>query len=483
LQNAGMEKRAELAFDQFQGVDVPVQEPSKDRYTIEHWEVENPTFWEKIGRRIALRNLTFSIFAEFLAFTVWQVWSAVAVQLPAIGFRFTLNELFWLAALPGLTGATLRVPYAFMVPLMGGRNWTLVSTLLLLFPAVGIALAVQDLTTPYWVFLALSLLCGFGGGNFASSMANINYFFPKRRKGFALGLNAAGGNIGVSVVQFITPLVIGVSLFGTWGGAPQTPANGASPIYLQNAALIWVPLIVIALGTTWFLMNNLHVSKASLSDQVEMMKDTNAWRMSLLYMGTFGSFIGYSAGFPLLIKSQFPEVNPLQFAFLGPLVGSVIRPAGGWLADKIGGARVTFWTFILMSAAVSGVIYFLSIKTEPGAFAGFFTMFMILFTAAGIGNGSTYRMIPVIYMTKNKAQGHDAAPEALKNANRQSGVVVGLTSAVAAYGAFFVPKSYGASIELVGGPHGALLLFLTFYLVCIGVTYAFYHRKKAPFPC
>lgn len=483
LQNGCMEKRAEIAFDQFQGIDVPAADSKKDRYTIEHWEVENPAFWENTGRKVALRNLTFSIFAEFLAFTVWQVWSAVAVQLPAIGFRFSLNELFWLAALPGLTGATLRVPYAFMVPIMGGRNWTLVSTLLLLFPAVGIALAVQDPTTPYWVFLTLSLLCGFGGGNFASSMANINYFFPKRRKGFALGLNAAGGNVGVSVVQFVTPLVIGVSLFGAWGGDAQTPAGSAKPIFLQNAALIWVPLIVIALGTTWFLMNNLRVSKSSIADQVEMIKDKHAWLMSFLYMGTFGSFIGYSAGFPLLIKSQFPDVNPLQYAFLGPLVGSVIRPAGGWLADKIGGARVTFWTFILMSAAVCGVIYFLGIKTEPGAFTGFFTMFMILFAAAGIGNGSTYRMIPVIYMTKNGAQGSDASPKALQNANRQAGVVVGLTSAVAAYGAFFVPKSYGASIELVGGPHGALLLFLAFYIACIGVTYFFYHRKKAPFPC
>ncbi|HMW58673.1 MAG TPA: NarK family nitrate/nitrite MFS transporter [Leptospiraceae bacterium] len=450
--------------------------------TIEHWDLENESFWKTTGRAIALRNLAFSIFAEFLAFTIWQVWSAVATQLPAVGFKFTLNELFWLAALPGLTGATLRMPYAFMVPIVGGRNWTLISTALLLFPAVGIVMAVQNPETPYWVFLTLALLCGFGGGNFASSMANINFFFPKRRKGFALGLNAAGGNIGVSVVQFVTPLVIGLSIFGSFGGSGQMA--GTKTLFLQNAALIWIPFIVIAFGTTWFFMNNLHVSRSSVKEQLTMLKDKNAWIMSLLYMGTFGSFIGYSAGFPLLIKSQFPNVNPLQFAFIGPLVGSVIRPVGGWLGDKIGGARVTFWNFAVMGLAVSGVIYFLSIKTEPGAFYGFFAMFLILFVAAGIGNGSTYRMIPIIYMRKNNAhEGATATTESLNRANRQSGVVVGITSAIAAYGAFFVPKSYGTSIELTGGPSGALILFLAFYIGCLAATYYFYYRKKAAYPC
>ncbi|MBL8020339.1 MAG: NarK family nitrate/nitrite MFS transporter [Leptospirales bacterium] len=454
-----------------------------DGYTIQEWHVEDASFWAKTGKSIALRNLTFSIFAEFLAFTIWQVWSAVAVSLPLIGFKFSLNELFWLAAVPGLTGATLRIPYAFMVPKMGGRNWTLVSTLLLLFPAIGISLAVQNLDTPYMVFLILALMCGVGGGNFASSMANINYFFPRRRKGFALGLNAAGGNIGVSVVQFIVPIVITFSIFGDMGGASQISSKNSQPLWLQNAALIWIPFIVLALFTTWFFMNNLRVAQASFFEQFKVLKDKHAWLMSLLYLGTFGSFIGYSAGFPLLIKSQFPDVNPLQYAFIGPLVGSVLRPAGGWLADKLGGARVTFWNLFLMMLAAVGVIYFLAHKGDAFAFAGFFTMFLILFITTGIGNGSTYRMIPIIYMTKHGVEPNQASPAAMNNANRESGAVVGLTSAFAAYGAFFIPKSYGTSIELTGSPITALAVFAAFYLVCMSITFFFYKRKAAEIPC
>lgn len=464
-----------------------IPEPEVSKHTIEHWEIDNPSFWESTGKRIAIRNLIFSIFAEFLAFCVWQVWSAVAVNLPNIGFKFSLNQLFWLAALPGITGATLRFPYAFMVPIFGGRNWTLVSTALLAIPAAGIAYAVQNPDTPYWAFLVLALLCGFGGGNFASSMANINFFFPKHRKGFALGLNAAGGNVGVSVVQFIVPIIITIPLFGMIGGpAQQTVAGKAPTLWLQNAALLWLPLIVAAMFTTYFFMNNLHVARASLKDQLKMFKEKHAWLMSILYMGTFGSFIGYSAGFPLLIKSQFPDINPLTFAFLGPLVGSIVRPAGGWLADKLGGARVTMIAFSIMIAAVLGVLYFLSIKTEPGAFAGFFAMFMILFVMAGIGNGSTYRMIPIIYMTKNGARGGNGSKTdltAMNKANKESGAVVGITSAMAAYGAFFIPKSYGTSIELTGSPIAALIGFVCFYVVCLGITHWFYSRKKAEIPC
>lgn len=458
------------------------------RYWIEHWAVEDHAFWEASGKSVATRNMIFSVLAEFLAFSVWQVWSATSVMLPGIGFKFTANQLFWLAAIPGLTGATLRIPYALAVPIFGGRNWTLVSTALLLIPAVGIGLAVQDPSTPYSTFALLALLCGFGGGNFASSMANINFFFPKRLKGMALGFNAAGGNIGVSIVQFIVPFVITAGLFGALGGPAQTEVvNGASrQVWVQNAAFIWVPFIVLSLFTTWFFMNNLHVAKSSLRTQLVMLKDKHAWIMSLLYMGTFGSFIGYSAGFPLLIKSQFPGVDPLKYAFLGPLVGSLIRPVGGLIADKVGGARVTLWNFAAMAAAVAGVIYFLGIKTEPGAFTGFFVMFMVLFVCAGLGNGSTYRMLPMIYICKNNLlaeKGEQTHLQAINNANKQSGVVVGITAAFAAYGAFFIPKSYGTSIRLTGGPQGALYLFIAFYCLCIALTYFYYYRKNAEIKC
>lgn len=458
------------------------------KYDIEHWEVENPIFWTESGKGIAARNLVFSIFAEFLAFSIWQVWSAVSVKIPDIGFQFTDNQLFWLAAIPGLAGATLRIPYALMVSICGGRNWTLVSTALLLFPAFGIGLAIQDPTTPYTTFAFLALLCGFGGGNFASSMANINFFFPKRLKGFALGFNAAGGNIGVSLVQFIVPFVITIGIFGALGGASQTMRAGGieKQLWLQNAAFIWVPLILISLVTTWFFMNNLHVARASLREQLVMFNDKHAWIMSILYLGTFGSFIGYSAGLPLLIKSQFPGVDPLRYAFLGPLVGSLIRPVGGIVADKIGGARVTFWNFIAMIAAVSGVIHFLGIKTEPYAFTGFFIMFMILFICAGIGNGSTYRMIPIIYITENcllADNGQQTHAQAINNANKQSGIVVGITSAFAAYGAFFIPKSYGTSIRLTGEPQAALWGFIGFYVICVTLTWRHYYRQKGRIQC
>jgi len=464
---------------------------SADPYTIEHWEPEDEGFWEKTGKKIAARNLAFSIFVEFLGFSVWQVWSAVAAQLPNIGFNFNVNQLFWLAALPGLSGATLRLPYGLAVSIFGGRNFTLMSAALLLIPSTGLALAVQNPATPFSVFLTLAFLTGFGGGNFASSMANIQFFYPQKKKGLALGLNAAGGNIGVSVVQFLVPIVITGAVFGGFGGNPETATvNGvAKTLWLQNAALIWIPFILLSLFTSWFFMNNLKVAKTSLSSQLPVLKNKHNWTMSWLYLGTFGSFIGYSAGFPLLIKSQFPGINPLQYAFLGPLVGSLIRPVGGWLADKIGGAKVTFWNFLAMSLALLGVIYFLAHKADPGAFAGFFTAFLVLFFCAGIGNGSTFRMIPVIFRTqklrefKGVKEGSAAYNEALKESNKESSSIIAFVAAFAAYGAFFVPKSYGTSIALTGSPLLALYTFLAFYATCLAITWWFFARKDAEIPC
>jgi NNP family nitrate/nitrite transporter-like MFS transporter len=243
------------------------------------------------------------------------------------------------------------------------------------------------------------------------------------------------------------------------------------------------------LVTSWFFMNNLNVAKASLADQLPVLKNKHNWIMSWLYLGTFGSFIGYSAGFPLLIKSQFPGVNPLQYAFLGPLVGSLIRPIGGWLADKVGGAILTFWNFVAMACALSGVIYFVAHKADPGAFGGFFAMFLILFFCAGIGNGSTFRMIPVIFRTlklrglKGVKEGSAAYNEALRESNKDSSAIIAVVSSMAAYGAFFVPKSYGTAISLTGSPLLALYTFLVFYATCLGVTWWYYARKGAEVPC
>ena len=337
------------------------------------WNPEDKEFWEREGKSIATRNLWISIPALFLAFAVWMVWSVVVVTLPAIGFKFDANRLFWLAALPGLAGATLRIFYSFMVPIFGGRKWTTISTASLLIPAIGIGFAVRDLTTSYTTLLILALLCGLGGGNFASSMSNISFFFPQSRKGTALGLNAGLGNLGVSVMQFLVPLAITAGVFGALCGDPQTcVVNGVTrSIWLQNAGFIWVPFIVASTLAAWLGMNDIASAKASFSEQAIIFRRKNNWLMCWLYLGTFGSFIGYSAGMPLLIKSQFPGVNPTQYAFLGPLVGAIMRPVGGWVADKLGGARVTFWNFIVMAASVGGILAFLPGMPSAGTSGGF----------------------------------------------------------------------------------------------------------------
>ncbi|SDA55295.1 MFS transporter, NNP family, nitrate/nitrite transporter [Janthinobacterium sp. 551a] len=463
------------------------------RYMINTWEPETPSFWQSTGKATAARNLWISIPALLLAFAVWMVWSVVVVNLPNIGFTYSNNQLFWLTALPGLSGATLRIFYSFMVPIFGGRRWTAISTGSLLIPAIGIGLAVQDVNTGYPTMLILALLCGFGGGNFASSMANISFFYPKASKGFALGMNAGLGNLGVSVVQFVVPLVITFAVFGAWGGDSLTwVKNGVSKeMWLQNAGFIWVPFIALSTLLAWFGMNDLASAKASFSEQAVIFKRKHNWLMCWLYTGTFGSFIGYSAAFPLLIKIQFPDVNPLDYAFLGPLVGALARVAGGVISDKLGGARVTLWSFLLMIGAVLGVLYFMPQAGEgvhtAGSFNGFFWMFMLLFAGTGIGNASTFRMIPVIFLTEHQraaaGKGKAAQEQAIIDANKEGAAVLGFTSAVAAYGAFFIPKSYGTSIALTGSPDAALWCFIGFYVSCIAITWWCYARKNAPMPC
>lgn len=465
------------------------QEKKMSGHVLSHWEPEDHAFWRSEGRSIANRNLWISIPALLLAFAVWMVWSVVVVNLPNIGFKYSTNQLFWLTALPGLSGATLRIFYSFMVPIFGGRKWTTISTASLLIPAIGIGFAVQDINTGYPTMLILALLCGFGGGNFASSMANISFFFPKSQKGYALGMNAGLGNLGVSVVQFVVPLVITAGVFGAFGGESQVwaKAGQTKQFWLQNAGFIWVPFILITTLAAWFGMNDIASAKASFADQAVIFKRKHNWLMCWLYVGTFGSFIGYSAGFPLLIKTQFPDVNPLQYAFLGPLVGALARVAGGWISDKLGGASVTFWTFIVMMGAVVGVINFLPGTGSAGSFWGFFWMFMLLFAGTGVGNASTFRMIPVIFLTERQREaagkGAAAQAKAIVDANKEGAAVLGFTSAIAAYGAFFIPKSYGTSIALTGGPNAALWCFIGFYATCVVVTWWFYSRKNAEMPC
>lgn len=455
---------------------------------IQRWEPENPAFWQKTGASVAKRNLWISIPALMLAFSVWMLWSVVVVNLDKAGFQLSKNQMFWLTALPALSGATLRIFYSFLVPIFGGRRWTAISTASLLIPALGMGFALRDPNTSYPTLLVLALLCGLGGGNFSSSMSNISFFFPKAEKGMATGLNAGIGNLGVSVVQFVVPLVISVGIFGALGGESQTFVKDGvtKSIWLQNAGFIWVPFIVVATLAAWFGMNDIADAKASFADQAVIFKRKHNWLMCWLYVGTFGSFIGFSAGLAMLTKSQFPGINPTAYAFLGPLVGALTRPLGGWISDKLGGARVTLFTFAAMIIAVIGVLQFLPHNGTGGNFFGFLAMFIVLFALTGIGNGSTFRMIPVIFMTERQREagkGEKAQKQAMLDAAKEAAAVLGFSGAMGAYGGFFIPKSFGTSIELTGGVDAALICFIVFYLSCMAITWLYYARKNAPMPC
>jgi NNP family nitrate/nitrite transporter-like MFS transporter len=434
---------------------------------ITSWNPEDPTFWRTRGKAVARRNLLWSIFAEHLGFSVWMMWSVTTPHLPKMGFTYTTDQLFTLVAIPGLIGACMRFPYTFAVPKFGGRNWTVISGLLLLIPTLLLAALVLRPDTPFWLMATAAATAGLGGGNFASSMANISFFYPDRAKGLALGLNAAGGNLGVSTVQLLAPMVIGLAILS--GGPAGRP-------HAENIGLIWLPLILIGVVATWFRMDNLTGVKSNFTDQIGVMKRKQTWIISVLYIATFGSFVGYSAAFPLLLKTQFPQVTA-NLAFLGALVGSLARPIGGLLADKIGGARVTLWNFVAMTVASLVMLAFLHEKSFPG----FLVAILALFVAAGVGNGSTFRMIPVIFraqwMRAAVGQGADAQERAIRWARRDAAAVLGLSSAVGALGGYFIPRSFGASIRATGGPEVALGWFVAFYLVCVAMTWWYYRRR------
>ena len=424
---------------------------------IEQWDPEDPVFWESTGRRVARRNLVWSILAEHLGFSVWVLWSIVAVNLNAVGFAFTESQLFWLVAVPNLVGATLRLPYTFAVPLLGGRNWTVVSALLLLVPTLGLAWAVSNPDTSFTTMVLIAALAGVGGGNFASSMTNISWFYPEREKGWALGLNAAGGNIGVAVVQ--APFVV---------AAVVTAGAG---LHLERAGLMWVPLILLAAAAAWSRMDNLAVARADLPSSARAARRPATWVMSFLYVGTFGSFIGYAAAFPLLIKGQFPEVDPVAYAFLGALVGSLVRPLGGRLSDRVGGAVVTAASYAVMGLGVLGVVVALGMD----AFGLFLASFVLLFLATGVGNGSTYRMIPALFRLGVPAD--DAA--ATSAAKREAAAAIGIISAVGAYGGFLVPRTYGWSLGAFDSIVPALYVYAGLYAVMLAVTWFFFLRRGA----
>jgi NNP family nitrate/nitrite transporter-like MFS transporter len=447
---------------------------------IQDWRPEDATFWQDTGRAIARRNLWVSVPCLLLSFAVWMVWSVVVAKLPSVGFAFSTEQLFWLAALPGLSGATLRIFYGFMPAIFGGRLWTTLTTWSLLLPAIGMGLAVQNPATPYWIFLGLALLCGLGGGNFASSMANISFFFPKAEKGNALAINAGLGNLGVSVVQFVVPLAITAGVFGWLGGSPQAAVQGSvrTTLWLQNAGFVFVPFIIASAFAAWFGMDDIASMKASFADQSVIFRRLHNWIMCWLYTGTFGSFIGFSAAFPLLSKILFPSVNALSYAFLGPLVGAAARAFSGKPCDRIGGGRITLGVFVAMALGTVGVLYAIGLKDSALGFPLFFACFLFLFAASGVGNASTFQMIPAIMRKEvGRLEPGLAAADLVRQSDKEAAAIIGFTSAVAAFGAFFIPKSFGSSIAATGGPEAALYAFLGFYVSCIGATWWFYTRR------
>ena len=532
------------------------------------WEVEDNSFWESKGKKIASRNLWISIPNLLLGFSVWIYWGMIAKYIQKIHFatggelfNFTFMNagapyddnayralLFTLPAVAGLAGATLRIPNSFMVAIVGGRNVKGTSTLLLIVSALGAGIALQNQMTPFYIFIILAALSGIGGGIFASSMSNISFFYPKRVQGLALGLNAGLGNFGVSVMQFLIPWVITFGLFGGWGGEPYQLSVGGqtSSIWVQNAGLVWVPILAFLGILAYLFMNNLpfhdcgpfpvaiskyfylmllgyigaavgiillivpwggfpmliktflvllaavlvtlllmryltpNVIKNNLLEQWKIFGDKHNWIMTYLYIMTFGSFIGYANAFPKLIDDvfgvyrvgenagQLTGLTSAPYIFLGAGVGALIRPFGGWLSDKLGGARVTHWDTIIMVLSTIGSGYVVSLamgSTRPQQyFIPFLLLFILLFATTGIGNGSTFRMIGVLFERD------------------QRGPVLGWTSAIAAYGAYLIPKIFGTQIA-AGTPQYALYGFAVYYSSCIILNWWYYARKGAERPC
>ncbi|HEX2699042.1 MAG TPA: nitrate/nitrite transporter [Acidimicrobiales bacterium] len=482
--------------------------PGRRGRWIERWEPEDDVFWERTGKRIARKNLAISIFAEHLGFSIWVLWTIVVINLGNIGITLSVSELFLLTAVPNLVGSFLRIPYTFAVPRFGGRAWTACSAGLLLIPTILLAVVVpsgwladQAHGTQMWVLLLCAATAGFGGGNFSSSMFNISFFYPERKKGFALGLNAAGGNLGVAVAQLLVPLII---IVGVPAAAVKLPKHD---IHMAYAGLIWLPFIALASLLAWRYMDSLTQARADKRSYVKALGTGQTWVMSFLYIGTFGSFIGFSFALPLVIKTTFPEFlggHPFiatylaGLGFMGALIGSVSRPLGGWMADKMGGARVTLAVFLGMAVATATAIG----GVKDRSFPLFFASYMVIFLLAGMGNGSTYKMIPSIFAELGRKEAEVRAVDADANAvefKRRAAAVIGIAGAIGAFGGFLIQVVLRqASLEVsalvkaattpadkvaVAAAHAdwslpALWVFLGSYVVFAGVTWFFYLRRN-----
>lgn len=445
---------------------------------IEHWDPDDEDFWVQTGEKIARKNLILSMFAEHIGFSVWVLWTIVVLNLAKAGLTLTVSELFLLTLVPNLVGSVLRIPYTFAVPRFGGRAWTTVSALLLLIPTVLLALVVpsgwllaQSHDTQLLVLLLCAATAGVGGGNFSSSMANISFFYPEKKKGFALGLNAAGGNLGVAVAQLAVPLVL-------------------AAVSLAYAGWMWIPFIVLAAVLAWTRMDSLTQAKADTRSYVNALRHGQTWVMSFLYIGTFGSFIGFSFALPLVIKTTFPEflaAHPFIAAklaglgFTGALVGSLSRPLGGWLSDKLGGARVTLGVFLGMAFATLGAVR----GVQGRSFGVFFASFVVLFLLAGMGNGSTYKMIPSIFAVLGKKHASTTSADPAATAldfKRRAAAVIGVAGSIGAAGGVLIQVTLRqASLNAASAADWsvpALKLFACSYVVFAAVTWFVYLRTS-----
>lgn len=489
------------------GATEPVAAINRGRW-IDRWEPDDEGFWRQTGKRIARKNLGFSIFTEHLGFSIWVMWTIVVINLGNVGITMSISEQFWLTAVPNLIGSALRIPYTFAVPRFGGRAWTTFSALVLLIPALLLAIVVPsgwvaglDHDAQFWVLLGCAATAGFGGGNFSSSMANISFFYPESKKGFALGLNAAGGNLGVAMAQLAIPLVI---IIGVPAAAVKNPVH---EVHLAYAGLMWIPLVAIAALGAFLYMDSIRHAKADTRSYAKALRHPQTLIMSILYIGTFGSFIGYSFTLPLLTKNTFPDFLAdhtfiatylAGLGFMGALVGSLSRPLGGWLSDRWGGAKITLVSFIGMGAftllAIAGV--------NGRSFALFFGSYMVIFLFAGIGNGSTYRMIPSIFTELGRKEAAEKGLDEKRTRldfKRQAAAVIGIAGAVGAFGGFLIQvvlrqASLGVSglIAAAKDPaekleiaqsHAdwcipALWVFVGAYVVFAAMTWFFYLRKS-----
>ena len=453
--------------------------------TLTRWYPENLDFWLTRGRFVARRNLACSVFALHLNFNIWMMWSVVVVNLPAVGFQLSTDQRFWLVAIPPLVGAVMRILYSMAWSWIGGANWLALSTLVLLVPALGVGWSVQDIATPYWVLFLMAGLCGIGGGASASHLANISFFFPAAKKGGALGLNAGIGNLGVSVAQLVIPIAITLPLFGSLGGAPQVWGRGDEVrlVWLQNAGFVWVPMILLAAWAAWRFGNNVASARISPKEQLKALRVPHTWRVCMLYMGSYGTFLGFAAAFPLLVSAMFPLEDASGYLFVGPMLAALARPLGGWLSDRISGGVVTCLAYLVMALALAALPLSFPSGGNGGIYPLFVALALILFTAAGFGNGSSYQMSPKIFLVEaGRAARRTGQPvtEVYAGASRLGAAAMNVSSVMAAFGGFFIPKSFSWSLDLTGGFTAAIGVFLLFYVMAIVVCARHYALPHAP---